>query len=215
MSHKAFIFDFDGVVADSLSAHLCAWEYAHLKIYGTELRDPGRLVGRSTQEIGDMLAAEAALPDSHGTLIREKVGWLKEHSGDVDIFPQVRSIFGELTKLGRPFGICSNASSTYINRVLKRHGVICPIVIGLHEVAKAKPAPDGYINCANKLGFSADDYAHIAAFEDSLHGLSAIFSAGMYAVGISTQHEASSLLNHGAKAVYGSLSEAYHAGIFS
>ena len=54
---KAILLDFDGVIVDSMPAHLEAWRLAFLEVFQKELEQDtlDKLVGRSTQHIARFL----------------------------------------------------------------------------------------------------------------------------------------------------------------
>ncbi len=214
MSPKGFIFDFDGVVADSLSAHLQAWQRAYRQIFEMELLAPDRLVGYSTAEIGAMLANERGQPQRYTEIVSAKIAFLQSAADGIGLYPEVSDIFSRLSFLKKPFGICSNASSAYIKSVLNRHRVHCPIIIGSKEAGRPKPAADGYLRCVQHLGIAQEDYADVICFEDSLHGLRAIVDAGLFPIGIATQHDSRVLLEHGARVAFPRLVDALASGLF-
>src|SRR3546814_15052387 len=62
-----------------------------------------------------------------------------------------------------------------------------PLVIGAEDVAKGKPAPDGFLAAAARLGVAPGD---CLAWEDSPAGIAAASAAGMPVVTVGKAHEA-------------------------
>src|SRR3546814_4070957 len=62
-----------------------------------------------------------------------------------------------------------------------------PLVIGAEDVAKGKPAPDGFLAAAARLGVAPGD---CLAWEDSPAGIAAASAAGMHVVTVGKAHEA-------------------------
>ena len=56
-----------------------------------------------------------------------------------------------------------------------------PVLIAADDVARGKPAPDGYLAAAEKLGL---DPAEAVVFEDSVAGARAGAAAGAYVIGV-------------------------------
>jgi beta-phosphoglucomutase-like phosphatase (HAD superfamily) len=56
-----------------------------------------------------------------------------------------------------------------------------------------------FLKCAQLIGVKFTEHAKILVFEDSTHGLEAAVSAGMFPVGVQTQHDAETLVKAGAK----------------
>jgi sugar-phosphatase len=59
-----------------------------------------------------------------------------------------------------------------------------PVLIAADDVARGKPAPDGYLAAAEKLGL---DPAEAVVFEDSVAGAKAGAAAGAYVIGVGSR----------------------------
>ena len=206
------IFDFDGVVVDSLSAHLIAWRQSYLELYGTALIDTEGLPGRSTQAIADILAHRAGRPDTRETLAELKREALRHSSLTIEFLPGARELFTWLAAEKIPYGIGSNAPRAFISSTLERLGVGVTHKFGCDDVTNPKPDPEVFLRCAKALGISVLDHGRVIVFEDSPHGLKAAVKAGMFPIGVLTQNTAEQMLTAGAKAVCNHVGEALTFG---
>jgi beta-phosphoglucomutase len=209
---SAFIFDFDGVVVDSIAVHLDAWKVAVDETFGIEIAQPTRLVGHSTTNIAMILAEEAGAPGKAPELAALKRKILDEGSTPVQALPGALDLFGALTSENLPWGIASNATKSFIENTLQRLGVQAPMVVSVEDVRNPKPAPDVFLLCATRLKISPHRHREILVFEDSVHGLTAAVRSGMCAIGIETQQAAAELYAAGARKVCKNLSEVLASG---
>lgn len=96
----------------------------------------------------------------------------------IDPQPGASDLLCELNRREIPMAIASNSPSDYINQAL--HGLkFSPFfqeTVGVDQVKNGKPAPDVYLQAAERLGV---DPIHCLAIEDSLVGSQSALSAGM------------------------------------
>jgi beta-phosphoglucomutase len=208
------IFDFDGVVVDSLSVHLDAWRISYQNLYGKPLTDTVGLAGRSTAAIADILAHRAGKPATKDHLADLKREVLRQRHHKIDLLPGAGEAFQFLRQTNLPFGIASNAPRAFIASTLESHGIQVDNFFGIDDVARPKPEPDVFLKCAKAMGVSVLDHPHILVFEDSPHGLRAAIRAGMFGIGVLTQNTASEMLAVGAKATCLHILEALNQGWF-
>lgn len=212
MQTKAVLFDFDGVIADSLATHLVAWDEACQKTRNQALSLDERqaIIGHSTDWIGSYLACEdKALAKD---LIAEKKALLNSRSQIPALFSGVKETFDYLRERAVPFAIASNAPREYLHQTLGHHEQSVAVVLGIEDVRRAKPEPDLYLLAAKKLKISPAYHHEVVVFEDSTHGLKAATRAGMVPVGISSMHEPSVLKDAGAQLVFDGVIDAIENG---
>lgn len=202
------IFDFDGVVVDSISAHLRAWCEAVDKMFGIPLREPDRLIGHSTVNIAMTLADEAGRPELAPGLVTLKRQILESRGFTVDALPGAREIFVSLSQSSIPWGIASNANRAFIEKTLDSLGIAVPVIVAVEDVQNPKPAPDVFLQCARILSIPPTAHQRTMVFEDSIHGIRAAIRAGMFAVGVTTQHDDRQLRKAGALGTCRDLKEA-------
>ena len=214
LSPAGVIFDFDGVVVDSLSVHLKAWQIAFMELFQEELTDTTGLAGRSTIAIADILVTRVGRPELKEQLADLKREALRQNFQTIQLLPGISETFTWLKKNGLPFGIASNAPRSFIENTLERCGLSVEIKFGVDDVARPKPEPDVFLKCAKALGVSVLSHPQVMVFEDSPHGLRAAVRAGMYPIGVLTQNTAKEMLAAGAKACCADVGEALLNGWF-
>ena len=214
MIPAAHIFDFDGVVVDSISMHLEAWDGAisatFSQVIESELRRS--LVGMSTKEIAELLAQTYGNPSKRTGLASLKRELLNEIMDNVPFLPGALESFALLKKQGSPFGIASNAPLDFINKALSEAGITVDVVVGIENSGRPKPNPDPFLTCAKMLGIDFSNHERCVVFEDSKHGLRAAHAAGMTPIGLETQHEAAYLKSFGARFTCLNLQDAIDRG---
>jgi HAD superfamily hydrolase (TIGR01509 family) len=82
-----------------------------------------------------------------------------------------------------PLGLASSSNRPLIDLALERAGIakLFAATVSSEEVARGKPAPDVYLECARRLGVGA---ARCAAVEDSHNGIRSAKAAGMRVLAI-------------------------------
>lgn len=216
MPPSGVLFDFDGVIVDSLRSHLAAWSDAFQACFGEPL-DPAlyrEMVGRATVQIGGTLARLAGFPEKSTELVAVKSDLLKTKYQDIPLLPGAREAFQELERLKIPYGIASNAPRAFVAQVVAYHRLKVPVALGREDAARPKPAPDLYLTCAKALGLGIDAQRATLVFEDSVHGLRAGVAAGMVAIGVTTQESAATLQSAGAHSTVAHLGEALERKFF-
>ena len=207
---KAILLDFDGVIVDSMPAHLEAWRLAFLEVFQKELEQDtlDKLVGRSTQHIARFLCNIENKPLLADQLSQRKSSIIESNSFIVDLLPGSREFIDLLHTEEVKFGIVSNAPRSFISKTLRSHRIKVPFFTGIEDYKRPKPHPEPYIQGAKYLGFQFTDHRDCYVFEDSLHGLKSAIDAKMNGIGISSLHNDQDLKNVGAIKVYRNLSEA-------
>lgn len=209
------IFDFDGVVVDSLPVHLDAWKAAYEQLFGSKLENTEGLAGRSTSSIAEILCIQAKEPHKKTILAELKRNVLRESRAS--ILPIPGALEGmEWLKTNRvPFGIASNAPRAFILQTLSHLNMKVDHVFGIDDVPRPKPEADGFLLCARTIGISFLDHHRTIVFEDSVHGLKAAVTAGMHPIGVTTQNTDQELLAGGAIKTCRHIADAFARGWFS
>jgi putative hydrolase of the HAD superfamily len=182
----ALIFDFDGLVIDTESAIYEAWrEFYALhdqplttttwaQCVGTDFghynpkTDLEQLTGKSF----DWQQIEAALEARVRDLLTT-----------YDALPGVRALLADAAACGIPCSIASSSPLSWVEGWLEQlklrdafQNVSCR-----EHVARIKPAPDLFLDAAQKLGAAPTE---VVVLEDSLNGLRAALAAGMRCVSV-------------------------------
>lgn len=211
-SLKAVILDFDGVVVDSLGAHLEAWAEAVRLVFQTEVKEPERLAGHATRTIAHILAKEYGAPDRAAALARAKRLALEARFATLPLVRGARELIAELARRGLPHGIASNSAKEFVEPALASLGLKVPVVVTGGDQKRGKPHPDLFWECGNLLGIDPRDRPRVLVFEDSFHGLKAACAAKMIAIGVATEHTEAELQDEGAVAACQDLADAMKRG---
>ena len=203
----ALIFDLDGTLVDTVYAHVFAWQKAlqesgmavdgwriHRKIGmsgGLFTRAVGREIGH---ELTDDEASE--LQDIHDRLFRELLPPEERRP-----LPGAIEILKELRERDITHGIATSGRRPGIDASLDALGVGDDmVVVQRGDVARAKPEPDLFIECARRLGVEAEDCYVIG---DAVWDLLAARRARMLSIGLlSGGYGADELQGSGAFRVY-------------
>jgi len=159
---RALIFDLDGTLIDTVYAHVVAWQrsfaidemivpawmlHAKIGLGGKALAIAiGRELGRS---IPDDQAE--ALDKRHGVIKKE----LLPHA---EPLPGAVSLIKHLRELNVPCGIATSGSRTDSQEPLRRLGLSDDaVVVCKSDVKRAKPEPDLFLACQERLKVPAQD----------------------------------------------------------
>ena len=182
----ALIFDLDGTLVDTVYAHVFAWQRAlaeaGLAVDGWRIH---RRIGMSgglftravARELGrDITTEEAeALQRRHGELFRE---FLPERRA----LPGAPELLRALRDARVPHGIATSGRRPEIDASLAVLGIGPEtIVVERGDVLRAKPAPDLFLNCQQRLGVAADDCYVVG---DAVWDLLAARRARMLCIGL-------------------------------
>ncbi|MBX9570077.1 MAG: HAD family phosphatase [Candidatus Obscuribacterales bacterium] len=182
---KAVIFDMDGVLVDSEPLHLIAFQefFKRFEIaYSAE--DNREFLGRKDIAIAEILIDRHKLGMTPAALVEAKEEILSRLLlEDAQPRPGVHSTLATLTGLSVPMAVASSATMPTIDLVthtlnIRKH--FANLTSG-DEVVHGKPAPDVYLLAAKRLGVAPEKCLVV---EDTIAGIRAAKSAGMYCVSI-------------------------------
>ena len=183
---QALIFDLDGTLIDTVYAHVFAWQRAlaeaGMAIEGWRIH---RKIGMSgglftravARELGRDLSSseEKTLQNRHGELFAQLMPERQPLQGAVELLSFLRS--SQIL-----FGIATSGRRPEINASLEILGIgNDTVVVERGDVARAKPEPDLFLACQQRLGVSANDCYVIG---DAVWDLLAARRAGMLSIGL-------------------------------
>ncbi len=195
------IFDFDGVLVDSLEFHLAAWNQATLQIFQKPIKNPNQLKGMSTRAIAGLISKQFGQQKLAKDLARLKTDKLIEVADKIPLLHGVKSFLEQCHARALPMAIGSNSSKHFVQAVVNLQNLPIQIILGFEDAPKQKPHPDIYLACALAMRIPRDQWAALPVFEDSCHGLEAAKKAQMLPIGVATLHPRELLLEKGAQAV--------------
>ncbi len=189
----AVIFDMDGVLVDSEPFHLRSTRAA-LGTRGASYteRDNQAFFGATDAEMLRVLRILFDLPEPTAALVEAKtthlVALIRTEARPLRGVPEVPLW---LRARGLPLGLATASRRPVIHAVLDAvglHGAFAAVVSG-DEVARGKPAPDGFLMAARRLGVEPE---RCLVVEDSRNGVLAAKAAGMPVAAVpcaATSHE--------------------------
>ncbi len=184
----AVVFDLDGVIVDSEQVWDDVREEYVLETGGTYTASATRdMMGMSSVEWSRYMADELGVPGSPEEINAEIVRRMLARYGDAPplIDGAVEAV--HMAAARWPLAIASSSNPELIEVVLRAAGLreFFPVTVSSQEVARGKPAPDVYLEAADRL---AVEPARCAAVEDSHNGIRAAKAAGMRVVAVPNLH---------------------------
>ncbi len=185
---RALIFDLDGTLVDTVYAHVLAWQFtlaeAGMPLDGWRIH---RRIGMSgglftralAREVGHSITPEQRrfLQDRHGELFRSLLPVRRPLPGAVAMLRRLR-------EAGVPHGIATSGRRPDIDASLAALDLPPEtVVIDRLAVTHAKPAPDLFLACQQKLGVSVDECYVVG---DAVWDLLAARRAHMLGIGLLT-----------------------------
>ncbi len=191
----AALFDWDGVVIDSASAHERSWE-------------------RLAEETGHPLPSDHFLKGfgmRNEVIIPELLGWSRDpaqvkglsrrkeelyrdivRAEGVTLLPGVLPYLRALREAGIPRVIGSSTQRENIELILEVMGLesFFHLMVTSEDVRHGKPDPEVFLKAAALAGVEP---GNCVVFEDAHHGIEAALAAGMTAIGVLTTHPGATL----------------------
>ena len=93
---------------------------------------------------------------------------------DVALYPGVRAVLAELRRQGHPVAVFTGSSSRAAAILLTSAGVAVDLVVGGDQVERPKPAGDGLLLTASRLGVPPSSVAYIGDAPNDLRAARAV-----------------------------------------
>lgn len=185
---KALLFDFDGTVADTMGAHLKAWNEG-LAIYNLTLSREqhqawaGRPTRMIVQMLNEMHKIEIPIDDFLKAKEIHYFSSIKEVKEVVSVVDIIKHYHGKI-----PMGVVTGSRRKPVETTLAHLGLgkYFDELICAEDYVNGKPAPDCFLLGAQKLGVDPKD---CLAFEDAQLGIESALSAGMACLKVDDRHE--------------------------
>ncbi|WP_338443272.1 beta-phosphoglucomutase [Bacillus spizizenii] len=187
---KAVIFDLDGVITDTAEYHFLAWRHIAEQINIPFDRSVNEsLKGISREESLESILTFGGAETKYTNAEKQKLMHLKNQYYQTliskltpeNLLPGIGRLLCELKGENIKTGLAS--SSRNAPEIITRLGIMDDFhaIVDPTALANGKPDPEIFLTAAELLGVSPAD---CAAIEDAEAGISAIKSAGMFAVGV-------------------------------
>lgn len=178
---RAFLFDCDGTIVDSMPLHYTAWKNALSEWGGTF--DEGLFYswgGVPPIEIATRLNKLQGLSMPVEDVAEHKEGLYFSLLSELKVVPEVlEHIDAHHGKI--PFAVVSGSTRQSIINSLTTVGLLdrFDVIVGSEDYARSKPAPDAYLVAAERLGVEPKE---CLVFEDAEIGIQGAIAAGMATV---------------------------------
>jgi HAD superfamily hydrolase (TIGR01509 family) len=173
----AWIFDFDGVLVDTMPAHFASYREALAEV-GVPL-DRERFyyqAGMTGREQIRYFCQQAGVQADVERIYARKNELAPRHQHLVAPIPRNLELLRAMRAARLPTAIASGSSRPSILPVMQRFGIEADAVVSAEDVSRGKPHPDLFLLAAARLGAAP---ASCTVVEDSEVGVQAALAAGM------------------------------------
>jgi beta-phosphoglucomutase family hydrolase len=178
---RAYLFDCDGTIVDSMPLHYIAWKAA-LGEWGCEFDEelfyawggkPTDVIISTLNEMNGLKMPVEALAQYKEELYFDLLPRLKVIP---EVVEHIEARHGQL-----PFAVVSGGRRSSVVRSLTALGLLekFETIVGADDYTRGKPAPDAFLLAAERLGVAPAD---CLVFEDTEIGIQAATAAGMASV---------------------------------
>ncbi len=184
---EAIIFDFDYTLGDTTNGIVLSAQYA-LEQMGEEEKGYEAIkktIGLSLSETYKALTGnmDEARADRFFDLFKEKADEVMVDSAQ--LYPGVKEMLVNLREKGYRIGIVTTKFAYRVRNIMKKFDAeeLLDVVIGVGDVTKVKPDPEGVLLAVKQLGVKVEDALYVG---DSYVDAKAAEAAGMRFAGVLT-----------------------------
>lgn len=184
---NAVLFDFDGVIANTLTYHVQAWQQV-FAAHGVEIlaEDVCLLEGQLAEEIGRQLAEQKGVSLTEN-MLREMVRQKRAIYNQITqamVYPAARRLIDYLKENALKIALVTGALRQNVETVTGKEFLTqFDAIIAGNDVARTKPHPDPYLAAAEKLNVPPEECLVI---ENAPLGIRAARLAGMFCIALKT-----------------------------
>lgn len=186
---KGFLFDLDGVIADTASYHFAAWQKlvaSHFqKSLPNKLEEATKGVSRedSLKVILNYLNISVTEDEFQKLLDEKNQLYIASLEGlnEGAILPGICQLLEDIKQDGGKIALASASKNATV--ILQKLGILDKFdaIVDPNDIQNGKPAPDIFLAAADALNLASKDCIGI---EDSIAGVDAINQAGAYSVAV-------------------------------
>ena len=189
MKAAAVIFDFDGLLMDTESVMLAAWQY-EWRQHGLELDVSTFWVnhgGDVTEDRYLRLAAAVGPSYDRAASHARRTAHRDELNSQLGLRPGLDAWLRDAHAAGLRLAVASSSPRQWVHRLLAGIGREADFEVFAcgDEVSRPKPSPEVYLLALDRLGIAA---GQAVAVEDSPHGAAAARAAGLRCIAIPNPH---------------------------
>ena len=181
---KGGVFDLDGTLAATASAHLRAWLLAMRDLGLGEVRiDVRELLGMRARDIASRIlraAGAAASEELLSALIAAKQSYFeRECLKDVSPRPCAIEMYRAIRRLGVKFVVVTSSLRSSATLILDHIGIKPDVLVAGDDVSRGKPDPEPVEVALRQAGLGPDE---VFAVGDTIYDLQAYKAAGIKVV---------------------------------
>jgi beta-phosphoglucomutase len=183
---KALLFDFDGVLIQSMEDHYEGWRRA-LEKYGIDM-NPEELFmmeGQGVKAVANEITRKYNIPvEDTSDIIKDK----QNHYNTIKkirFYPNLLDVLNWASEKQLKMGVVTGGTRSRVKEALESFGLMdyFKAIITSDDVSETKPSPRPYLIAATQLNVDAKDCIVI---ENAPLGIHSGKSAGMKVIGITT-----------------------------
>jgi HAD superfamily hydrolase (TIGR01509 family) len=185
---RAYLFDCDGTIADSMPLHYIAWkavladwncDYPEEVFYAWGGKPVRKIIADLNKMNGLKMPVEAVAMRKEGLYLAQ----VPQLKAIPEVLEHIEAEHGRI-----PFAVVSGSTRDSVVGSLSALGLMDKFdtIVSAEDYAHGKPAPDGYLLAAARLGVAPAD---CLVFEDTEMGIEAATAAGMASVKVPTSLE--------------------------
>lgn len=182
---NAVLFDYDGVLADTMRDNFQAWKYAfEQQGCSIQLEEYMVLEGMSPHDIAKTLGHKHKLnPVLYPQIADLKDRYYHEHYS-FRIYPNIAVILAELNRANIKLALVSGAVKHRVFKITPQKILgFFSVIVTAYDVKRAKPHPEPYQKALRLLGLSP---AEAVAIENAPLGIQSAKQAGVYCIALTT-----------------------------
>jgi HAD superfamily hydrolase (TIGR01509 family) len=187
---RAYLFDCDGTIADSMPLHYIAWKKA-LGEWGCTFPEDifyawgGKPAAKIISDLNEMQGLNMPVESLAEHKENLYFSLLPELKPIPEVLEIIQAQHGQI-----PFAVVSGGRRNSVTSSLTTLGLVdrFETIVGAEDYEHGKPAPDAYLIAAARLGIAPKD---CLVFEDTDMGIEAATAAGMASVKVASPMERS------------------------
>ena len=174
-----YIFDFDGVLVNTMEMHYEAYKRAMEEAGVPIVRETFfRQAGMTGREQIKYFADRAGVEADVEKIYRRKGELARDHTERAARIECNIALLRTLKSAGAPVAIATGSSRPSILPIMQKFGIEVDAIASSEDVKRGKPSPDLFLFAAERLGVDPGDCVVV---EDSDVGIEAAKAAGMKA----------------------------------
>ena len=180
---KAILFDFDGVLADTMEDNFLAWKKAFKNYVMINRQDYFLLEGMKLIKVAESISEKYNLDINPEKIVKLKNKYyLKDHL--FKFYPETEKLINLLKKRNILLGVVSASPKEKLEKTVSKEFLAkFDVIVSGDDTNQGKPNPEPYLTAMNKLSLNNEDCVVI---ENAPLGIKSAKNAGMYCIALTT-----------------------------